>query len=63
MCRNQWRFIKSLTGNVIWVSGYDPEINQQFPSLPQLKEVSQLHGKTKVIMVVFFDGEGVVHHE
>jgi hypothetical protein len=59
MCRNQWRFIKSLTGNEIWVSGYDPEINQQFLSLPQLKEVNQLHGKTKMIIVVFFDGEGV----
>lgn len=57
-----------ITGDETWVYRYDPETKMQSsqwqhssslrPKKPQL-----VHSKVKVILTVFFDSRGVVHHE
>jgi len=47
---------------------YDPETKQQtsqwkVPTSPLPKKGRQVRSKMKVILLVFFDSEGIVHHE
>ena len=57
-----------ITGDETWVYGYDPETKQQSsqwktPASPRPKKARQVKSNVKVMMVVFFDEAGVVHHE
>ena len=57
-----------MTGDESWVYGYDPETKQQSPhwkgpTSPRPKSGRQVRSKTKVILLKFFDSEGIVHHE
>jgi len=63
----------SFLGNVIvgdesWVYGYDPETRVQSsqwksPSSPHAKKVRQSRSNIKVMMIVFFDLDGIVETE
>jgi len=63
------QFLKNImTGDESWVYGYDPEAKQQSPqwkgpSSLQPKKGHQVRSKTKLMLLVFFDSEGIVHHE
>ena len=63
------QFLKNtVTGDESWVYGYDPETKQQSsqwkgPTSPRLKKRRQVRSKTKVMLLAFFDSEGIVHHE
>jgi len=63
------QFLKNIvTGDESWVYGYDPETKQQSsqwkgPSSPQPKKGRQVQSKTKVMLLAFFDSEGIIHHE
>ena len=50
------------------VSGYDPETKRQssqwkHPESPRPKKARQVRSKIKVMLTVFFDIRGIVHHE
>jgi hypothetical protein len=56
-----------ITGDESWVYGYDPETKQQSsqwksPGSPRPKKARQSRSATKS-MLVFFDIQGIVHHE
>jgi len=63
------QFLKNtVTGDVSWVYGCDPEIKQQSsqwkgPTSPRQKKGRQVRRKTKVMLLAFFDSEGIVHHK
>ena len=63
------QFLKNIvTGEESWVYGYDPETKQQSsrwkgPSSPRPKKGHQVQSKTKVMLLLFFDSEGIVHHK
>ena len=63
------QFLKNtVTGDEFWVYWYDPETKQQSsqwkgPSSPRPKKGRQVRRKTKVMLLAFFDPEGIVHHE
>ena len=63
------QFLKNIvTGDESWVHGYDPETKQQSsqwkgPTSPRPKKGRQVRNKTKVMLLAFFDSEGIVHHE
>jgi len=57
-----------VTGDESWVYGYNPETKQQSsqwkgPTSPQPKKGRQVQSKTNVMLLTFFDPEGIVHHE
>ncbi|GFV68020.1 protein GVQW3 [Trichonephila clavipes] len=57
-----------ITGDESWVYGYDPETKQQSsqwktPGSPRPKKARQVRSKIKVMLIVFFDADGIVHHE
>jgi len=57
-----------ITGDEIWVYGYDPETRVQSsqwksPSSPCAKKVRQSRSNIKVVMIVFFDLDGIVQTE
>ena len=57
-----------MTGDESWINGYDPETKQQSsqwkgPMSPRPKKGRQVRSKTKVMLLAFFDSEGIVHHE
>ncbi|KAJ4426506.1 hypothetical protein ANN_27320, partial [Periplaneta americana] len=57
-----------ITGDESWVYGYDPETKRQssqwkHPESPRPKKVRQVRSKIKVMLTVFFDVRGIVHHE
>ncbi|GFT53187.1 protein GVQW3 [Trichonephila clavipes] len=57
-----------LTGNESWVYGYYPETKQKssqwkIPGSPRPKKARQVRSKIKVMLIVFFDADGIVHHE
>ena len=57
-----------ITGDESWVYGYDLETKAQslqwkHPKSPRLKKVRQVQSKIKVMLTVFFDIHGIVHHE
>ena len=66
---NEPDFLKKvITGDESWVYGYGPEKKGQFsqwklPGSPPLKKVWQSRSKIKTMLTVFFDWEGVVHHQ
>ncbi|GFX19233.1 HTH_48 domain-containing protein [Trichonephila clavipes] len=52
----------------LWVYGYDPETKQQSsqwktPGSPRPKKARQVRSKIKIMLIVFFDADGFVHHE
>ena len=66
---NEPDFLKKvITGGGLWVYDYDLERKAQssqwkLPGFPCPKKVKQSCSKIKTILTVFFDWEGVVHHE
>ena len=62
-------FLKNImTDDESWVDGYDPETKQQSPwwkgpLSPRPKKRCQVRSKTKVMLLAFFDSEGILHHE
>ena len=57
-----------VTGDETWVYGYDPETKRQSSQLkcadsPRPKETRQMRSKVKVMLIVFFDMEGIVDYE
>ncbi|UYV68982.1 DDX55 [Cordylochernes scorpioides] len=57
-----------ITGDEAWVYGYDVETKAQssqwkLPHEPRLKKARQVRSNVKVLLTVFFDFRGVVHHE
>ncbi|KAL4119443.1 hypothetical protein QTP88_012252 [Uroleucon formosanum] len=57
-----------ITGDETWVYGYDPETKVQSsqwktPDSPRPKKARQIRSQVKVMLTVFFDYQGVVHHE
>ena len=63
------QFLKNIVrGDESWVYRYDPETEQQLsqwkgPTSPQPKKGRQVRSKTKVMLLAFFDSEGIVHHK
>ena len=59
---------KIITGDESWVYGYDVETKVQSSqwtskTSPRPKKACQVRSKIKVLLTVFFDASGVVHHE
>ncbi|GFY13981.1 mariner Mos1 transposase [Trichonephila clavipes] len=57
-----------ITGDESWVYGYDPETKQESsqwnpPGSPRPKKARQVRSKIKVMLIVFFDADGIVHPE
>ena len=57
-----------ITGDETWVYGYDVETKAQssqwqFPEEPRPKKARQVRSNVKVLLTVFFDYNGIVHHE
>ncbi|UYV79064.1 hypothetical protein LAZ67_17000978 [Cordylochernes scorpioides] len=57
-----------ITGDEAWVYGYDVETKAQssqwkLPHKPRPKKARQVRSNVKVLLTVFFDCRGVVHHE
>ncbi|UYV83543.1 TTC21B [Cordylochernes scorpioides] len=57
-----------ITGDKAWVYGYDVETKAQssqwkLPQEPRPKKARQVQSNVKVLLTVFFDCRGVVHHE
>ncbi|UYV78297.1 hypothetical protein LAZ67_16000889 [Cordylochernes scorpioides] len=57
-----------ITGDEAWVYGYDMETKAQssqwkLPHEPRPKKARQVWSNVKVLLTVFFDCRGVVHHE
>ena len=57
-----------ITGDESWVYGYDVETKAQssqwkFKGEPRQKKARQVRSKVKVLITVFFDYHGIVHHE
>ncbi|UYV60276.1 hypothetical protein LAZ67_1000678 [Cordylochernes scorpioides] len=57
-----------ITGDEVWVYGYDVETKAQssqwkLPHEPRPKKARQVRSNVKVLLTVFFDCRGVVHHE
>jgi len=62
-------FLKTvITGDEPWVYGYDPETKAQssqwkHPSSPRPKKARQVRSNVKVLLTLFFDSRGLVHHK
>ena len=57
-----------ITGDELWVYGYNSETKAQFPqwkhsSSLRPKKAWQVHSNVKVLLTVFLNSRGVVHHE
>ena len=57
-----------ITSDELWVYGYDIETKAQSsqwkrPEKPRSKKISKVWSNVKVLLTVFFDWNGVVHHE
>ncbi|KAJ4427867.1 hypothetical protein ANN_23871 [Periplaneta americana] len=57
-----------ITGDESWVYGYDPGTKRQssqwkHPESPRPKKARQVRSKIKMMLTVFFDVRGIVHHE
>jgi hypothetical protein len=50
-----------ITGDEMWVYGYDPE-TKVHSSSPKPKKAQRMRSKVKVLLAVFFDYRGIVHH-
>ena len=58
----------AITGDESWVYGYDIETKAQSsqlkrPEEPRPKKARQVRSNLKVLLIVFFDCNGVMHHE
>jgi transposase len=68
VARDMLEFLKTvITGDEMWVYGYDPEMNVQssqwkHSSPPRPKKAQRVWSKVKVLLTVFFDYRGIVHH-
>jgi hypothetical protein len=56
-----------ITGNETLVYGYDPETNHQSlqwksADFPRPKKARQVQSKIEVMLIVFFNMEGIVHY-
>jgi transposase len=56
-----------ITGDEMWVYGYDLEMKVQslqwkHSSSPRPKKAQRVRSKVKVLLTVFFDYRGIVHH-
>jgi histone-lysine N-methyltransferase SETMAR len=56
------------TGDELWVYGYDPETKVQssqwkHSTSPRPKKARQVRSNVKVMLTIFFDSRGVVHHK
>ena len=66
---NEPDFLKKvITRDESWIYSYDLEMKAQpsqwmLPVFPHLKKTWQSCSKIKTMLIVFFDWEGVVHHE
>lgn len=66
---NDPNFLKKIiTGDESWVYGYDPETKAQSsewiePGTPRPKKARRSRSNIKVMLTVFFDHRGIVHHE
>jgi len=62
-------FLKRIiTGDETWVYGYDTETKKQssqwiFPGEPRPKKARQCMSNVKVLLIAFFDWQGVINHE
>jgi len=62
-------FLKRIvTGDETWVYGYDMETKKQssqwiFPGEPKPKKALQCRSNVEVLLIGFFDWQGVVYHE
>jgi histone-lysine N-methyltransferase SETMAR len=76
MCLELWEkanedptFIsRIIMGDESWIYGYDPETKQQSslwksPQSPRVKKARQVRSSTKSMLIVFFDGKGIVHRK
>ena len=59
---------KIITGDISWVYGYGIETRAQssqwkHPEAPRPNKAHQVRSNVKVLLTVFFDCNGVVHHE
>ncbi|UYV63726.1 hypothetical protein LAZ67_2005445, partial [Cordylochernes scorpioides] len=67
--RDDPNFLQNIiTGDEAWVYGYDVEAKAQssqwkLPHEPRPKKARQVRSNVKVLLTVFFDCRGVVHHE
>ncbi|UYV63307.1 K02A2.6-like [Cordylochernes scorpioides] len=57
-----------ITGDETWIYGFDSETTQQasewrFKNEPRPKKARKAPSKVKVMLTVFFDYQGIVHHE
>ncbi|UYV68017.1 hypothetical protein LAZ67_5002806 [Cordylochernes scorpioides] len=57
-----------ITGDEVWVYGYDVDTKAQssqwkLPHEPRPKKARRVRSNVKVLLTVFFDCRGVVHHE
>ncbi|UYV73316.1 hypothetical protein LAZ67_10002682 [Cordylochernes scorpioides] len=57
-----------ITGDETWIYGFDSENTQQasewrFKNEPRPKKARKAPSKVKVMLTVFFDYQGIVHHE
>ncbi|UYV72971.1 hypothetical protein LAZ67_10001333 [Cordylochernes scorpioides] len=57
-----------ITGDETWIYGFDSETTQQasewrFKNEPRPKKARKAPSKVKVVLTVFFDYQGIVHHE
>ncbi|UYV79496.1 hypothetical protein LAZ67_17002900, partial [Cordylochernes scorpioides] len=57
-----------ITGDETWIYGFDSETTQQasewrFKNEPRLKKARKAPSKVTVMLTVFFDFQGIVHHE
>ncbi|UYV70401.1 hypothetical protein LAZ67_7002912 [Cordylochernes scorpioides] len=57
-----------ITGDETWIYGFDSETTQQasewrFKNEPRPKKARKTPSKVKVMLTVFFDYQGIVHHE
>jgi hypothetical protein len=61
-------FLKTvITGEEMWVYRYDPEMKVQssqwkHSSSPRPKKAQRVRRKVKVLLTVFFDYRGIMHH-
>ncbi|UYV79096.1 hypothetical protein LAZ67_17001118 [Cordylochernes scorpioides] len=57
-----------ITGDETWINGFDSETTQQasewrFKNEPRPKKARKAPSKAKVMLTVFFDYQGIVHHK
>ena len=59
---------KVITGDELWIFEYDPETKRQscqwkLPGSPRPKKAWMQKSQVKVMLITFFDHQGMVHHE